>query len=87
MARPEPKPAISKAPSREHPVAPPLQSLDRVLPPPTEEASELFSTRLRPSTRRRLKMYAASTGELIQAITEQAVIEYLDRQGGSESST
>lgn len=79
MARPAPKPAIAKAPSREHPAAP-LQSVDPSPAAPAQGTTELFSTRLRPSTRRRLKMYAASSGDLIQAITEQAVVEFLDRK-------
>ncbi len=87
MVRPEPKPAIAKAPSREHPAAP-LQSVDRSSPAaPAEETTELFSTRLRPSTRRRLKMYAASSGDLIQAITEQAVVEFLDRKEDPTTGT
>ena len=86
MGRPEPKPAITKAPSREHPAAP-LQSVDPAPEVPAQEATELFSTRLRPSTRRRLKMYAASSGDLIQAITEQAVVEFLDRREDPTATT
>jgi len=84
MAKPEPQPAIVKAPTRGHPVVPLTALTEKALPTPatkgTEESSVLFSTRLRRSTQRRLKMYAASSGERIQTITEAAIEHYLDRQ-------
>ncbi len=90
MPRPQPQPAISKAPTRPHPVAPTdtaddLPALDepareRSAHEPAGEAMTLFSTRLRRSTQRRLKIYAASTGEPIQAIVEAAITAHLDRE-------
>ncbi len=90
MAKPEPQPAIVKAPTRGHPVAPLTALAEKASPTlatkGTEESSVLFSTRLRRNTQRRLKMYAASSGEHIQTITEAAIEHYLDRQGASPTT-
>jgi len=89
MPRPQPQPAIHKAPTRQHPVAPTSTAADqpgldesgpKPGPEPADEPMTLFSTRLRRSTHRRLKVYAASTGQPIQAIVEAAITAHLDRE-------
>ena len=81
MPRPQPRPALAKAPVRDHPVAP--------TPDPTSSASSaaadpdpmvLMSTRLRRSTQRRLKIYAATTDQPIQVIVETLITDMLDSQ-------
>jgi hypothetical protein len=81
MPRPQPRPALAKAPVRDHPVAP--------TPDPTSNAPStaadtdpmvLMSTRLRRSTQRRLKIYAATTDQPIQVIVEALINDLLDRQ-------
>jgi hypothetical protein len=79
MPRPQPQPAIRKAPSRPHPVAPLDTAADEPAREPAEEPMALFSTRLPRSTHRRLKVYAATTGDPIQAIVEAAITAHLDR--------
>lgn len=78
MARPQPQPAIRKAPTRPHPAAP---TAAKTAPEPAEEPMTLFSTRLHRDTHRRLKIYAASTGDPIQTIVEAAITAHL-KSGG-----
>ena len=85
MARPTPQPALSKAPSREHPVAPAVSPLTQ--PPeapavsPPAERLEMFSARINRSLRRRVKRYSADSDQSLQEIAEAALSEYLDRRG------
>jgi hypothetical protein len=62
------KPASKPAPK-------PVQKLEpeRVTP---------FSTYLRPSLQKRLKVQAATSGQKITVLLEQAVLDYLERHGG-----
>ena len=86
MARPQPQPAIRKAPARLHPVAP-AETADEPPTKPVEEPMALFSTRLPRSTHRRLKVYAASTGDPIQDIVEAAITAHLDRAAVARSAS
>lgn len=83
MPRPQPQPAIRKAPTRPHPVAPvdtPVDpTADQPAPASVEEPMALFSTRLPRSTHRRLKVHAATTGDPIQVIVDAAITAHLDR--------
>lgn len=86
MPRPQPQPAIRKAPTRPHPVAPLDTAADEPAREPAEEPMALFSTRLHRSTHRRLKIYAASTGDPIQTIVEAAITAHLDRAAVGSAS-
>ncbi len=80
MPRPQPRPALAKAPVRDHPVAPTLNPKSD--PPSTVDADPmvLMSTRLRRSTQRRLKIYAATTDQPIQVIVEALIADMLESQ-------
>jgi hypothetical protein len=87
MPRPQPQPAIRKAPTRPHPVAPvDIPAADEPARQSVEEPMALFSTRLPRSTQRRLKVYAASTGNPIQAIVEAAITAHLDQAATKSAS-
>lgn len=81
MPRPQPRPALAKAPVRDHPVAP---TQDPTSAPPARAADPdpmvLMSTRLHRSTQRRLKIYAATTDQPIQDILETLITDMLERQ-------
>jgi recombinational DNA repair protein (RecF pathway) len=91
MARPTSRPAFTRAPVKEHPVAPapapaqapsPASAEAAAAPPVSRDAPEalaMFSARINPRLRRRIKLYAAETDQSLQAITEAALSEYLDR--------
>lgn len=84
MPRPQPRPALAKAPVRDHPAAP-TPELANTVPEPLAAAADadpmvLMSTRLRRSTQRRLKIYAATTDQPIQVIVETLITEMLDHQ-------
>lgn len=81
MPRPQPRPALAKAPVRDHPVAPTQDPTSG--PPMTAADTEpmvLMSTRLRRSTQRRLKIYAATTDQPIQVIIETLITDMLESQ-------
>lgn len=91
MTKPQRQPAaipqIGKAPSTGHPA----RTADPVPPPvaPREpkpvSADDLlvsFGGRIRPSTRRRMRILAAADDREIQDMLEEALVEYLDRRGG-----
>ena len=83
MARPQPRPALAKAPVRDPPVAPTLEPTSTVSEAPARADTDpmvLMSTRLRRSTQRRLKIYAATTDQPIQVIVETLITDMLDRQ-------
>lgn len=84
MPRPQPRPALAKAPVRDHPVAP---TPDPAGTPPSTPADPdpmvLMSTRLRRSTQRRLKIYAATTDQPIQVIVETLITDMLESQHAS----
>lgn len=94
MARPAAKPALTKAPTRPHPVAPApttapepeaATSVPTVLPGASaaavvEERRVMHSARIPESLRRRVKLHAAETDLTVEDITEAALSEYLDRQ-------
>jgi hypothetical protein len=86
MPRPQPQPAIRKAPTRPHPVAPVDTAADQPSRVSLEEPMALFSTRLPRGTHRRLKVYAATTGDPIQAIVDAAITAHLDRVDPQSSS-
>lgn len=82
LARPQPKPAMTKAPRKVHPYAPDGVAPDVVVvpdPPGPESgsATKMFSTRLRPDLVRRLKVYAASEGVPVQDVVTAALVRYL----------
>ncbi len=94
MARPAAKPALAKAPTRPHPVAPaPVATtgLDASPTDPTplpgasaaavaEERRVMHSARIPEALRRRVKLHAAETDLTVEQITEAALSKYLDRQ-------
>lgn len=94
MPRPVSQPALGKAPRRPHPAAPAPASSSAApstpstggggsaaAPAPSTVAQlTMFSVRIQPALRRRVKRYAAETEESVQAITEAALREYLDRR-------
>jgi len=88
MAKPSPKSALRKAPAAVHPVAPPPPEESTAPPaaaaPPAAEAAPLamFSVRMDPALRRRVKRYAAETDASLQDMTAAALAEYLERNGG-----
>ncbi len=82
MARPEAKPALGKAPVREHPVAP--QDAPAVAPamigtpaPPSPRTTAMYSARVDLDLKRRVKRYAVENDISVQDITEQALTEFL----------
>lgn len=86
MAKPAPKTALRKAPAAVHPVAPPAP--EEPTAPPTapalataEPAAPLamFSVRMDPALRRRVKRYAAETDTSLQDVAAAALAEYLER--------
>lgn len=87
MPRPTSQPALDKAPKRDHPAVPPLSGPPPGSAPPTDPTEHrprrlaMFSARIDPAVRRRVKRFAAETDETLQAITEAALTEYLDRRG------
>lgn len=83
MPRPQPRPALAKAPVRDHPVAPTREpeSTTSELPATAEtDPMVRMSTRLHRSTQRRLKIYAATTDQPIQVIVEALITDMLDRR-------
>lgn len=86
MARPTAKPALAKAPAREHPVAPALattppaaaavQRIETI--EPATSSLRMFSARIDPSVVRRTKLYAVETDSTLQEITEAALVEYME---------
>lgn len=89
MPRPTSQPALDKAPKHDHP-AMPLSGPTPGSAPPTDLTERrprrlaMFSARIDPAVRRRVKRFAAETDETLQAITEAALTEYLDRRGTSK---
>jgi hypothetical protein len=87
MPRPTSQPALDKAPKRDHPAVPLSAPAPGSLPPPTDLTEHhprrlaMFSARIDLAVRRRVKRFAAETDETLQAITEAALTEYLDRRG------
>lgn len=91
MTRPQRQPAavpqIGKAPSSGHPARTPETPPP---PPPQREIGSVsaddllvsFGGRIRPSTRRRMRMYAAGNDREIQEMLEEALVEWLDKRGG-----
>lgn len=84
MARPQPKPVMTKAPRKVHPYAPDGVAPDVVVVPDSPvpgpesgSATKMFSTRLRPDLVRRLKVYAASEGVPVQDVVTAALVRYL----------
>lgn len=94
MVRPQAKPAltISKAPTREHPVVPPLTlaSSEEPVPastPPAAQAQEplkMYSARINPRLHKRVKRFSVEAERSLQDITEEALTEFLDRQQAEE---
>lgn len=79
MPRPQPRPALAKAPVRDHPVAPTPDPTTAALAAAADtDPMVLMSTRLRRSTQRRLKIYAATTSQPIQAIIETLITDMLE---------
>lgn len=83
MARPTAKPALAKAPTREHPVAPAptppiVAPLIAASTEPAPTLLRMFSARIDPSVVRRTKLYAVETDTTLQQITEAALTEYMD---------
>lgn len=102
MAKPAPKTALSKAPGRVHPVAPPpaeqaaqpadaphMAPAPELVPQAPVAAVEppaptlaMFSVRMDPVLRRRVKRYAAEQDTSLQDVAAAALHEYLERHGG-----
>ncbi len=94
MARPAAKPALTKAPTRPHPVAPagtttakteaPTPSATPLPQAPTaavaQERRVMHSARIPETLRRRVKLHAAEADLTVEEITEAALSEYLERQ-------
>ncbi len=81
MPRPQPRPALAKAPVRDHPAAPtPDPESTHGAPSTDADPMVLMSTRLHRSTQRRLKIYAATTDQPIQVIVEALITDMLDRR-------
>ncbi len=87
MPRPTSQPALGKAPKRDHPAVPPAATPASELQPSADSPEHrpqrlaMFSARIDPAVRRRVKRFAAEFDETLQAITEAALTEYLDRRG------
>lgn len=88
MAKPAPKTALRKAPAAVHPVAPskvvPNAPAPATAPSPSAQAVPLamFSVRMDPALRRRVKQYAAGNDLSLQDVATAALSEYLERHGG-----
>ncbi len=93
MARPAAKPALTKAPTRPHPVAPDTTTAKTEAPTPSatplpqaptaavaQERRVMHSARIPETLRRRVKLHAAETDLTVEEITEAALSEYLERQ-------
>lgn len=88
MAKPAPKTALRKAPAAVHPIAPTTEVVPEqqapAAPPAPESAAEpaplaMFSVRMDPALRRRVKRYAAEADTSLQDVTAAALAEYLER--------
>lgn len=91
MVKPAPKTALRKAPAAVHPVAPAPEVVPEqqapAAPPTPEAAAEppplaMFSVRMDPALRRRVKRYAAEVDTSLQDVTAAALAEYLERHQG-----
>jgi len=78
MARPTPKPALSKAPRKEHPAAPDPAPPER---PTAVSTGVMLSVRIDPELRRRAKVAAAEAGIPIQEWVSTAIQNALEQQG------
>lgn len=73
MTVPARKPALSKAPAREHPVAPTV-----AVPATDRSETVMLSARVPADFRRQVKRYAVENGISVQEVITEALRTYLD---------
>ncbi len=83
MARPTAKPAMTRAPRKDHPYEPnPPQSSEGPVTtrlPRAEQAFRTFSSRVDPVLVRQFKVTATLAGTTVQAALAEAMREWVDR--------
>lgn len=77
MTTPARKPALTRAPAREHPVAPPPPPSATEATPANGNETVMLSARVDAEFRRTVKRYAVEHGVSIQHVVTEALRSYL----------